>query len=162
MISAFRKILPNNEQRTCDKYRRVDTRRYPNEKGQHKVMQVGWTLEIERDQDENERERSVDGAREGLIDTAIHYARKRIFSAVEEKIFANSVEDNDGVVHRETHDNEERDDEVAVDLDLSVVPKERKESGGNDDVVELNTDVKTHVDGVEHALEKVYSAHRSS
>ena len=70
-----------------------------------------------------------------MVHARVHNRFKIILAFVQEKIFTDAVENYDRIVDGKTHNDEKRNNKVAVYFHMFVMPEEGDEPRGNHDVV---------------------------
>ena len=124
-----------DEERARDKDGRVDAGHDSDEKRENEILEVGGADEVEREKNKDERERSIDGTRDGLVHAVVHDVAELFLAAAQEQIFADAVENHDRVVHRKAHHDEKRDNGVRIDLHTVETAEEDKHAGRNGNVM---------------------------
>src|SRR5689334_6971479 len=106
-----------------------------NQKGKHELLGRFATEEIEGQQREDDRHRRVEGPHDRLCKTVIDdlFERRRHAAG---QVLADSVEDDDGVVDRETDDCKQGSHEQGVNLRSGNLAHNRKNAEHNQHVVE--------------------------
>src|SRR3989338_761628 len=133
-LTSLRESVPRDEERACDKYRRVRPRHDPDDERKRKVAD-GFSAE---EVDGHEREERGDGRVERpeirLLQGRAHDVFKIAAHAVQ--VFAHTGQDDDCSVDRVPHDCEDGGDEWRSDFNVEVFPQNGEEPDRNDHVVE--------------------------
>ena len=125
-----------HEHRTRDENRGINTSRNTDQQYQHEVNEVGRTDKEQGDQNQDKRKRSIDGSREGLVDALVHNLGEFHLATICKEVFANAVEDDDRVVHRKTHDDEQGDKGVRINLNPFHVAEDREKTRRDGNIME--------------------------
>src|SRR5438093_11666469 len=116
-------VFPGDENLAGDEDGGVGAGDDAEEESKEKDIDLAGAEEEERDDSEDDGERGVDGAGDGLGEAGIDdFIKGRI--AVGGDVFADAVEDDDGVVDGEADDGEEAGDEHAVDFGVEEVAED--------------------------------------
>jgi len=127
--------MPNVEQGRSHKDGRINTDGHADKQGKNKVVEIRGTEEQKRQKHQDKSQRSIDGAGYGLVHRIVDYLPEFLFGSIEQKIFADSIENDNGIVHRKTHNHKKSDDEVHIDFRCAKIAKNSQKSSGNRHIV---------------------------